>query len=237
MSFRTLIAVLAVLSAAHPAVQAQDHLEPEEGILNMEQEIWDYTKRVRTILLKDDVTYYHLARMVCLPSFAPESVVTVVRHDEGFLTPDDQLTYFVEYAAVEKSLWGPGPFDDVKVKKSRAHIDRKTAEAVQEVWRAMLRTVRYPDKERHGLDGDNYCFSRAVPLLDRGRPSPLVGGFEHGQIWTPDDGSMTSELVAIGELLKNYALGRPEERDKLRPEILAKSNLLKARLDRPRQSK
>jgi hypothetical protein len=235
MNLRALIAFLAILSTGYPAVQAQDHLEPEEGILEMDEDSWDYSKRLRTILLKDAATY-HLARMVWLPSFAPESVVTVVRHDEGFLTPDDQLTYFVEYAVVEKPLWGAENVRAVKVKKSRANLDRKTAEAVQEVWRLMLRTVRYPDKHRDGLDGETYRFSRGVPLLDRGRPS-LVGGFEHGQIWTPDAGSMTRELVAIGESLKNYALARPEEKDNLRAEILAKSNRLRIKLEPPRHSK
>jgi hypothetical protein len=228
VNFRALIAVLAVLSTACPAVRAQDHLEPEDGILDMDEDEWDYTKRLRTILLKD-AEFYHLARMVCLPSFAAESVVTVVRRD------DDQLMYFVEYAEAEKSLWGPGPFGDVKVKKSRASIDRKTAETVQEVWRLMLRAVRYPDKDRNGLDGDTYRFSRGVPFPDHG--PPVGGGFEHGQIWSPDDDSMTRELVAIGESLKKYALAKPEEKEKLRSEILAKSNRLKAKLDPPRRSK
>ena len=66
--------------------------------------------------------------MVWLPSFAPESVVTVVRSDDG------QLMYVVEYAEAEKSLWrGCRTLGDVKLKKSRASIDRKTAETVQEV--------------------------------------------------------------------------------------------------------
>jgi hypothetical protein len=236
MNLRVLITVLAILSSQGRALPAQDHLEPEEGILDMDEDDWEYTKRLRTILLKD-APPYHLARMVCLPSFAPESVVTVVRHDEGSLTPDDQLTYSVEYAVVQKALSGPGNFRDIKVRKSRANLDRKTAEAVQEVWRLMLRTVRYPDKAREGLDGETYRFSRGVPLLDRGRPSPLEGGFEHGQIWAPDDGSMTSELVAIGESLTKYALAKPEEKDKLRSEILAKSNRLKAKFDPPRPTK
>ena len=230
MNFQTLIAVLAVLSTACPAVRAQDHLEPEDGILEMNEREWDYTKRLRAILLKD-ADYYHLARMVYLPSFAPESVVTVIKRN------DAQLTYFVEYAEAERSLWGRGPFGDVKVKKSRASIDRQTAETVQEVWRLMLRTVRYPDKDRHGLDGTTYRFSRGVPLLDQGRPPTLEGGFEHGQVWSPNDGSMTGELVGIGASLKRYALAKPEEKGKLRSEILATVNRLKAKLDPPHHSK
>jgi hypothetical protein len=48
---------------------------------------------------------------------------------------------------------------------------------------------------------------------------------------------MTRELVAIGESLKKYALAKPEEKEKLRSEILAKSNRLKAKRDPPRRSK
>ena len=160
MNVRAFIAVLAVLTTACPAVSAQDHLEPEDGILNMDEDSWDYTKRLRTILLKD-AEIYHLARMVCLPSFAPESVVTVGRDD-------DQLVYFVEYAESEKSLWGPGPFSDVKVKKSRASIDRKTAEAVQDVWRLMLRAVRYPDQDRNGSMVPPTVSREACPFRIRG---------------------------------------------------------------------
>jgi hypothetical protein len=232
MHFRAYFAVLAILSTACPAVRSQDHLEPEDGILSMDEEEWEYTKRIRTILLKD-APFYHLARMVCLPSPDPEWAVSIVLEDEGIATPDDKPTFFVEHAVVEKSLWGEGILQNVKVKKSRASLDRKTAEAVQEVWRLMLRSVRYPDKDRDGLDGETYRFSRGVPLLDAGRPSALVGGFENGQIWAPDDASMTGELVAIGESLRKYALSRPEERDKLRAEILAMSNRLRAKLDRP----
>jgi hypothetical protein len=227
MNFRVLIAVLAIHSTGCPAVRAQDHLVPEEAVLSLDEEDWEYAKRLRTVLLKD-APYYHLARAVCLPSPAPEWAVTVVREDADFTTPDDQLKYYVEYVVVDKSLWDPNKIQDVKVKKSRANLDRKTAEAVQEVWRVMLRAVRYPDKDRDGLDGETYRFSRGVPLLDRGRPPQLAGGFEHGQIWSPDDGSMTSELVEIAESLKKYAQSRPEEREKLQTEILAKSNRLKA---------
>ena len=100
----------------------------------------------------------------------------------------------------------------------------------------MLRTVRYPDKDREGLDGETYHFSRAVPLLEGGRPFPL-GGFEQGQVWSPNEGSLADDLVAIGELLKDYSLAQPAARDKLRSEVLTKSDRLSARLRRARQSK
>jgi hypothetical protein len=232
MNARIIIAVLAILSTHCSAVLAQNHLEPEEGILNSDEEDWNYAEKLHAILMKD-APFYHLARMVCIPSNHPEWVVTLVRDDEA---PGEQSAYLVELAVVEKSLWNEKNFRAVKVKKSRARFDRKTAEAVQEVWRLMLRTVRYPDKDRNGLDGESYHFSRAVPLIDRGRPFPL-GGFEQGQVWSPDDETLAGELVAIGELMRQYPVARPEARDKLRSEILAKSNGLRAKLDRPRQSK
>jgi hypothetical protein len=175
--------------------------------------------------------------MACIPSDEAEWIVTVIRDDEGTLTPDGKPGYFVEFAVVDKNLWNEKSMKDVKLKKSRAILDRKTAESVQEVWRLMLRTVRYPDKDRNGLDGETYHFSRAVPLLDGGRPPRLAGGFEQGQIWSPDEGSPADELTAIGEQLKEFSLAPTEGRDKLRTEILAKSDRLRAKLERPQLSK
>ena len=62
------------------SASAQDHLEPEQGMLNQSKTRWDYGQRLREVLMKD-ASLYHLARMVCLPSFEEEWVVTVVREE------------------------------------------------------------------------------------------------------------------------------------------------------------
>ena len=87
------------------AASAQEHLEPEEGILNQRESRLDYAMRLREVLLKDAANH-HLARMVCLPAFEPEWIVTLVREDGQ--DPDAPHSYFVEYVGAEKSYFLQG---------------------------------------------------------------------------------------------------------------------------------
>lgn len=226
MNVRRMISVAAILSAFPSAAPAQDRLEPEDGKFNMADSDWDYTKKIREVLLKSDPSS-HAARMICLPSNEPEWLVSVVQEDPDERGNDDKAAYFIEYAGAEKSLWlAEEKYRDVKVKKARADLDRQTAEAVRDVWRRMLVAVRYPDKSRNGEDGVDFHFSG------------LGGGqFREGQIWSPETTSSTGELVAIGYALREFALARPEECDEIRKAIRTKADRLRDKLDRPRGSK
>jgi hypothetical protein len=210
------------------SASAQDHLEPEEGTLNQQEWQWDYTKRLREVLLKEAASF-HLARMVCIPAFEPEWVVTVVREDGEDV--DAPRTYYVEYVGAERRLFRPRNSQSVTVKKSRAPLDSKTADSLNKTWRRMLRTARYPMEPRLGADGMSYHFSRSLPLIDRGQSDPLAGG-EQGRIWSPDEESLCGDLVAIGERLKVYVQAKPEDRDKIGSEIRVKVDKLGAKLDR-----
>lgn len=213
------------------AVRAQDHLEPEVASLSEYDFHWDYVKKLRQVLLKDASEYY-MARMLCIPSFEPEWVVTISRECEGGFEDDHPHSYLVEYARAKKHLWHEKKFEEVEVSKVKASLDQRTAEAVFEVWRRMLHATRYPiDEERMGEDGETYHFSRQISMNHKGRLDPRAG-FEHGKIWSPDEDSPTGELVAIGEALKKYALARPEDRDGIQAEIRKKADQLKAKLDR-----
>jgi hypothetical protein len=228
MPARLATLVLATQFTLCLTASAQDHLEPERGILNQAEWQWNYSLKLREVLLKD-AGGYHLARMVCLPAFEPEWVVTVVRQDGE--DRDAPQTYFVEYVAAEKKLFPPNEAQGVKAKKSRAPLDRETAESLNKTWRRMLRMTRYPKEPRLGADGVDYHFSRYVPLVDRGQSDPLAG-WEHGTIWTPDEESTCGELVAIGERLKAYATAQPEDRAKVSREIRERADKLASRLDR-----
>jgi hypothetical protein len=228
-----MIARYAALILASPfllglSARAQDHLEPEQGTLNQREFLRNYDQRLREVLLKDPGDW-HVARMVCLPSFQPEWVVTVVREK----TPDDDAprTYHVEYVVADRKLFPPKDSEGVGAKTSRAPIDRETAEAVNRIWRRMLRMTRYPDEPGLGADGTDYHFSRFLPLVNDGRPDP-PGGWEQGTIWSPDEDSPCGRLVAIGERLRDYATAKPEDRAKLGREIREMAASLQAMLDR-----
>ena len=180
-------------------------------------------------MLLKDLAGNHLARMVCLPTIGPEWVVTVVRDEPPDF--DAPQTYHVEYVVADRKLFPAKDSQGVGARTSRVPIDRETAEAVNRIWRRMLRTIRYPDEPRLGADGTDYHFSRFLPLIDRGQSDPLAG-WEQGMIWTPDDDSPCGQLVAIGERLRDYTKAKPEDRDKLGREIREKAARLGARLDR-----
>jgi hypothetical protein len=229
MTARTATLVLVAQLTLCLTASAQDHLEPEQAILNEPEWQWSYAQRLREVLLKD-AARYHLARMVCLPAFEPEWVVTVVREEAE--DPDAPHSYYVEYVGAEKKLFPPKKSQGVTAKKSRAPLDRETAESLNKTWRRMLRATRYPKEPRLGADGVSYHFSRFLPLIDRGSQSDPLAGWEQGKIWSPDEDSLCDELVAIGERLKAYATARPEDREKVRQEIRERTSKLGARLDR-----
>ena len=156
--------------------------------------------------------------------------ITLVRETPE-KTLDGPHTYYVECVVAERKLFPPRESQGVKARKARAPIDGETAESLNQVWRRMLRTPRYPKESGVGADGVQYHFSRFLPLIDCGRPDPL-GGWEEGRIWSPDEESSCGQLVAIGERLKAYANARPEDREKVRREIRERTTKLGARLDR-----
>jgi hypothetical protein len=220
--------IFSILLVSGAASFAQDHLVPEEGILNARDYQWNYSEKLRMALLKDAAQYF-TARLVCKPSFDPEWVVTVVQEcGEKEYLPDHPHRYYVEYAEAEKNLWYAENFRNVKVKRTRVSLDRETAEAIAEVWRRMLLRVQYPQKPETGRidDGTSLHFARAVPLFHAGS-GDLRGGFQQGYLKTPSispRGSMTSGLIAIGEALKTYALAEAEDRDMLRLKIRAEAD-------------
>jgi hypothetical protein len=216
-------------------VLGQRHLEPEEGIHGQSAWQWNYARRLREALLPGAARPYsaspYVARMLCLPSFESEWVVTVVREDRPNL--DAPHTYYVEsLSANHRLFFAKGP-SDLTVRRAQAPLDRETAESLARLWRRMLRRTRYPKRQRLGADGVEYHFSRSLPLVDGGLPDPLAG-FEQGKIWSPRTKSLTGELVAIGEQLNAYAQAAPADREKILSSIRDKTARLTARLNKAR---
>jgi hypothetical protein len=211
--FGTLVIAVAACNAS-----AQDHLEPERGSVNDSLTSLDYATRLQKALFKD-AAYHYRARVICEPAFRPRWAVTLVC--EAGHRPE----YFVEYAVLEDRKDG-----EFRAQKPRVALDRGAAEAVQEVWLRMLRAARYPDVPRAGADGATYHFSRFVPL---GLAEPLApGGWEAGQIWTPDPTSTTGRLASIGMAMREYAMAAQEHRAGVRDRILKQAIALKSELDK-----
>jgi hypothetical protein len=224
MGFRTvrlptrwLLYAVAIITSAAWNVSAQDHLEPERGSLNESLPSLDDALRLHKALLKDAADHYR-ARVICEPAFRPRWVVTLVC-EKG-----DRPVFFVEYAGLEDRKDG-----EFRAQQARAPLDRETAEAIQNVWLRTLRAVRYPDVPRTGADGVTYHFSRFVPLAGDDPRAP--GGWETGQIWTPDPASTTGRLASIGEAMRDFAMVPQENRARLRERIRKETIGLQSDLD------
>ena len=158
-------------------------------------------------------------------------MITVIREDDPDDAPDRPPIYFLEYVGAEQSILAEKQIRDVRLKKSRVPFDRETAESVGIVWRKLLREVRYPEKPRWGADGTIYHFSRGVFSSNEERHE-LSWGLEKGQVWSPKNGTMPAELVAIGKQMKEYALSAPDVREKSLVQLRENVERLKTKLDR-----
>jgi hypothetical protein len=208
----------AIVACPCCTASAQEHLEPERGSINESLTSLDYKLRLHKALLKEAASYYR-ARVICEPAFQRRWVVTLVCEQA------DTPVYFVDYAGLAD------PRDPrAGGQKARAPLDREAADAIQNVWLQMLRAVRYPDAPRIGADGVTYHFSRFVGLGEDDPRAP--GGWETGQVWTPDPTSLTGRLASLGEAMREFAMAPQEKRADLREKILKEAIGLRSDLDK-----
>lgn len=234
MCVRSVVVAASICLAGSANVHAQSHLVPESSIWDAPGYKWRYAEKLRATLLKD-APHYYLARMICLPAFDKEWVVSVVAEDEHQPFLQDKGTYVVEYAVVEKQLWEEKEFRRVKVTRSRVRLDTPTVVAVSEAWALLLQDTRYPDDGGdRGTDQDSYHFARAIPnnRIKFGGND----GFEQGYITSPNEDSLPHQLVSIGEELRKYATVAPEKQKDVGRRIQALAKELKARHEKQRKT-
>jgi hypothetical protein len=82
-----------------------------------------------------------------------------------------------------------------RVDRWAAPISKQVADTLEEVWWRMLGRTRYPRVVRDGQDGAFFSFASW-----RGGV-----GFRSGETWSPDDGSRTGALVALGDQMAEFA--------------------------------
>lgn len=157
------VLVLLLLFNAFSSLKAQDHLRPEDGFFGSLDFQVDYYSKVRKLLYAglDDRPN---ARVLILPSFAPEGVFDLSFNEKT-------RSYIISVHTADKSIW----YNEMEKNKKKitivkhAHtIDKTSAQLIINLINKALTTVKYPEKDSHGLDGTTYHFmssdenSRAV---------------------------------------------------------------------------
>jgi hypothetical protein len=224
--------LLLILSILMDAVSASaDGLEPEEGVFAGHSPPSPYDLVLRQALIGDD--RYRLCQMVYLPSFHEESAVYIT-HERG-------KPFVVVSRTIKKQLWTrmldemekasptknsfsmDSMYQSAALKRIRAAVDTRTtnldddvATIVVDACRDVLLQVRYPKNSTMGLDGTAYHAGHWIP-----------GAFLSGKTWSPKEGTVAADFVAMEMVLQAYANSTSEKKATLKSDLLAKAKHLK----------
>ena len=165
-----------------------DHLLPPKSYFADDNWHHAYYKAVREALcagLSDEP----LARVLVLPSFLPEYVLSVQRTEAGY-----SLTYRVCQPSVM------GTYEDhlpVRVHTTTVPLSPAVAGAVARVFTAAVAQTRYPvGHSGNGLDGTRYTFAAYERVV----------GFRSGERWSAPTGTRMRALQDLQETLRQIAL-------------------------------
>lgn len=161
-------------------IEIQDHLEPEIGDLVTYKFSLDYHSRIRSILL-ETLSERLTIRMVVLPSFSPEYVISLD------IIGDDYLVTKIE---LDSNLWYSTHPEQVKKSITTKIIKPELADSLLSLYILALSRTKYPDEPMIIADGTRYHFAA-------GTPSGLRTATKH----SPRTGTRIAQLVYITEKL------------------------------------
>jgi len=191
-----------------------DHLIPVGPHLHAWER--EYRRRIEDHLF---VTNPDIAQYLVMPSFGPESCVSVrseipkeleEARDTFISIPRNKRKYFITVTQASESLWysmaennDEKKTKDVKITRIDREISLELAGAIQWAWGRMLHHTRQPSSALvDGFDGCTYEFSARV------------GGLRDvsGETWSPE-GGLTAEIVSLGDRIAAFAIDpdAPEE--------------------------
>ena len=183
-----------------------DHLIPVGPHLHAWQR--EYRRRIEDHLF---VTNPDIAQYLVMPSFGPESCVSIRSeipkelkdaYDSIASIPRDRRKYFITVTRAAENLWysmaensDDGKTKVVETTRVDREISLELAGAIQWAWGRMLHHTRLPSSALvDGLDGCTYEFSARV------------GGLRDvsGETWSPQ-GGLTAEIVSLGDSIAAFA--------------------------------
>lgn len=193
-----------------------DHLTPVGPDLYGWQR--EYRRRIEDHLFQTDAD---IAQYVVLPSFGPESCVSIrseipkdvqERRGKFAVIPIDQKKYFITVTRASESLWY-SMAENNEDRETRAvetsRIDREIslelAGAIHWAWGRMLHNTRYPATA--GVDGRDGCTYQF---------SVWVSGLRNvsGETWSPQ-GGLPAEMVSVGDRIIEFAFEKDSSEEPL----------------------
>jgi hypothetical protein len=187
-----------------------DHLEPAEDYFNLYPHHRDYYPFLQKHLLAS-LSSRPVMRVLVMPSFSPESVVSVER--------DSSKNYIVVLRRAKENIWYSKKKEAVQTEQLKNSIGIVLAKKVESVFGKVSTKVKYREEISLGSDGTTYLFSGFVPGF----------GWRSGKTWSPEKGTRMESLVEIGHLLIELAEEKSSDKRKsLEDQVMIKLNALES---------
>jgi hypothetical protein len=167
-------------------LSVDDHLEPEVSYLAEMNHNTEYYAAVRETLLSQ-IGDSPLARVVVLPTIAPEYAVSVEQNRKT------QACVLV-WTLAKRSILNDNNREDIPATVARVPISQELAKKLGILFRMSTAEVGYLKNKVWGTDGTTYHCSSFV----------VGDGIRAGYCWAPRPGSKMHSLVQITELMVNF---------------------------------
>jgi hypothetical protein len=161
-------------------IEQQDHLEPEQGDFVAYKYSLDYHAQIRSTLL-DTLSDWPIIRMVVLPSFSPEYVISIDKIGNNFMVTKINL---------DSSIWYSENPEQIKRSIVTKLITDELANSFSSLYLLALSKTRYPSESLMGNDGTNYHFAAEANFATH-----------TGTKWSPREGTRIAEMVKLTEKL------------------------------------
>jgi hypothetical protein len=210
---QTCIVFLTLLSLiTQGQIDKIDHLEPARNLFSLYKHEQDYYPFIAKHLL-NDLSDVPIARMLMLPSFSSENVLSIESADNG-------KTYKAIFKICKESIWYKKNRNAIEVTRYEEPIDTSLVNLIGNVFQVVTSETMYPPvgvPPSTGLDGTTYYFSSFAGL----------GGMRAGTVWSPSPGTKMNALVEFGEVIIQFAKSDNDtDRMKFKKEIKDKGNKL-----------
>jgi len=193
--------------------QKEDHLFPTDGFFSLYRHQRDYYPYIHKHLIKD-LSDAPLARIITLPSFSPENVLSVESTDK------EEKTYKVIFITGKESIWYKKSKNTLEIVRYEEPIDTSLVSIIRKVFKKATSQVKYESDDswgHHGLDGVTYIFTTFVAMQ----------GNRSGEVWSPDPATKMSQLVEFGQTMIQLAKSdNDNDRLKFKKEIKDKGEKL-----------
>jgi hypothetical protein len=174
-----------------------DRLLPVRDYFNNFEHERDYYPHVFNYLI-DGLSLTPTARVVILPSFSEEHVISIEKLDH-------EKDFSLIYKKCKESIWYSKNRTKILTETHKIPIDSSFAILMGKVFTKATIEVRYPTEPQWGLDGTTYIMSTYVPEY----------GIQTGETWSPKEGTRMGQLVDISYKLILMTTASKTDKNKL----------------------